>query len=84
MVTTHSPIFVNALAPEEVWILYRSEQGYTQAQRASELRGVKEFVEEGAKLGDLWMEEYFPFDEPEGAGSRVKRADRTTQARLTG
>ncbi len=84
MVTTHSPIFVNALAPEEVWILYRSEQGYTQAQRASELRGVKEFVEEGAKLGDLWMEEYFPFDEPEGAGSRVKRADRTIQARLTG
>ncbi len=84
MVTTHSPIFVNALTPEEVWILYRSEQGYTQAQRASELKGVKEFIEEGAKLGDLWMEEYFPFDEPEGAGSRVKRADRTTQARLTG
>jgi hypothetical protein len=82
MVTTHSPIFVNALTPEEVWILYRDEQGYTQAQRASDLKGIKEFVDEGAKLGDLWMEEYFPFDDPAGSQGRVKCLDHAKQARL--
>lgn len=80
MVTTHSPIFVNALAPEEVWVLYRNERGYTQAQRASELRGIREFVEEGAKLGDLWMEEYFPFDDPDRFRNLQPDPDRAEQA----
>lgn len=83
LVTTHSPIFVNALAPEEVWILYRNVQGYTQARRASDVRGIREFVEEGAKLGDLWMEEYFPFDDPERLQSRLKHAEQAEQAKYT-
>ena len=56
LVTTHSPFFLNGLRPEEVRVLWRDEQGYTQTERASDLRGIPEFVNEGALLGHLWME----------------------------
>lgn len=64
MVTTHSPFFVNGLRAEELWVLYRNEQGYTQARRAADMRGVKEFMEQGALLGDLWMEGHFEVGDP--------------------
>ncbi len=64
MVTTHSPFFVDALKPEELWVLYRDAQGYTQAKRTSDMRGVKEFMEHGATLGSLWMEDYFEVGNP--------------------
>ena len=64
MVTTHSPFFVDALKPEELWVLYRDEQGFTQAKRTADMDGVKEFIEHGAKLGDLWMEDYFEVGNP--------------------
>jgi predicted ATPase len=56
LVTTHSPFFLNALRPEEVRVLWRDEQGYTQTLRAADQPGVREFVEHGALLGHLWME----------------------------
>ncbi|MHC4789683.1 MAG: AAA family ATPase, partial [Planctomycetota bacterium] len=34
MVTTHSPFFVNGLRPEELWVLYRDDRGFTQAKQA--------------------------------------------------
>lgn len=58
MVTTHSPSFVNALQPAEVWVLHRDEKGYTRAKRALEIQGIKEFMDTGAKLGQLWLEGY--------------------------
>lgn len=64
MVTTHSPFFVDRLRPDELWILYRDEQGFTQAKSAAEMKGIKEFVEHGALLGSLWMEDYFEFGNP--------------------
>jgi predicted ATPase len=64
MVTTHSPFFVDALKPEELWVLYRDEQGYTQAKRTADMRGVKEFIEHGATLGSLWTEDYFEVGNP--------------------
>ncbi|MBC7260087.1 MAG: AAA family ATPase [Chloroflexi bacterium] len=64
MVTTHSPHFVNGLRPNELWVLYRDEQGYAQARRAADMQGIKEFVENGAPLGDLWMEGYFEVGDP--------------------
>jgi predicted ATPase len=64
MVTTHSPFFVNALRSEEVWVLYRGKDGYTQARRAAEMRGIKEFVGNGALLGNLWMEGQFDAGDP--------------------
>lgn len=64
MVTTHSPFFVNGLKPEELWVLYRDKNGYTQAKRTADMTGIKEFMEEGALLGELWMEDYFDVGNP--------------------
>jgi hypothetical protein len=64
MVTTHSPFFVDSLKPEELWVLYRDEKGFTQAKRTAELQGVKQFMEHGALLGSLWMEDFFDVGDP--------------------
>ena len=64
IITTHSPHLVNELSPEEVWVLYRDEQGFTVCKRASEMLGINEFIEAGATLGKLWMEGYFEFGDP--------------------
>ncbi len=74
MVTTHSPFFVNSLRPEETWVVYRGEEGFTRARRASEMKGIKEFMAEGAQLGQLWMEGHFEVGDPltnSGAGKSV-------------
>ncbi|WP_246844506.1 AAA family ATPase [Hydrocoleum sp. CS-953] len=64
MVTTHSPFFIDGIRPQELWVLYRNEDGYTQAKRTDEMLGIQEFIEEGASLGNLWMEDYFEFGNP--------------------
>jgi predicted ATPase len=64
IVTTHSPFFVNGLKPEELWVLYRTESGYTQARRAADMRGIKDFLRQGALLGHLWMEGHFDAGDP--------------------
>ncbi len=64
LVTTHSPFFLDALRPEEVRVLWRNEEGYTQTRCIDDLQGVLEFVEEGAQLGDLWMEGQFRVGDP--------------------
>jgi predicted ATPase len=64
MVTTHSPFFVNGLKPEEVRVLYRDEQGYTQARRAADMPGITAMMTRGALLGSLWMEGYFGVGDP--------------------
>ena len=55
-VTTHSPYFVNALRPEEVLVLYRDENGFTHAERVSDMKNAMAFLREGAQIGSLWME----------------------------
>ena len=64
LVTTHSPFFLNGLLPEEVRVLYRDEQGYTQAIRAVDIAGVREQIQAGASLGHLWTEGYFGLGDP--------------------
>lgn len=56
LITTHSPNFINNLDPKEVWILHRDNHGFTVASRTSDIPSVKDFIEEGAKLGNLWLE----------------------------
>jgi predicted ATPase len=76
LVTTHSPFFLNGLRPDEVRVLWRDEQGYTQTRRAADLPGVNEFVEQGALLGQLWMEGQLGVGDPlvnQGAPSRPER-----------
>ena len=64
LITSHSPFLLNAMRPEEVRILYRDEQGYTQTVRAIDIQGISEFMREGASLGYLWMEGHFGLGDP--------------------
>jgi len=72
MVTTHSPFFVNGLRSEELWVLYRDQSGYTQAKRAADMRGIREFMNQGALLGHLWMEGNFEIGDPLTAAGSPK------------
>lgn len=58
-VTTHSPFFVNALSPEDVWVLEKGDDGFSTVKRASEYQYVKEMTDEEIPLGDLWFSRYF-------------------------
>ncbi len=58
LVSTHSPYLVDALRPEELWVMERGPDGFATVVRADKLRGVKEFVGQGAALGRLWMEDF--------------------------
>ena len=64
LVTTHSPFFLDALSPEEVQVLWRAETGHTQVRRVADLPNVATFMNEGALLGDLWMEGQFGVGDP--------------------
>lgn len=81
MVTTHSPFFVDGLRPEDLWVLYRDEHGYTQARRAADMRGVREFMQSGALLGSLWMEGFFDVGDPLVASGGPKANDARSQDR---
>lgn len=56
-VTTHSPYFVNALSPEEVWILEKAPDGFSKITRASDLSLINNLAKE-IPLGDLWYSNY--------------------------
>lgn len=72
MVTTHSPFFVNGLRANELWVLYRDIKGYTQAKKAEDMKGIKDFMNSGALLGHLWMEGYFEVGDPLTASAGPK------------
>lgn len=66
LVTTHSPEFVNAIRPDELWAISRGEDGFARADRASDLPGVAAMINAGAALGDLWSEGYLRPADPGG------------------
>ena len=57
-VTTHEPYFVDALDPEEVWILEKEPDGFSTIRRASDDPLVGNMVSEGLPLGGLWYSDY--------------------------
>jgi predicted ATPase len=57
-VTTHQPYFVDALSPEEVWILGKGKDGFSTIKRASDDETVRNMVKEGLLLGGLWYSDY--------------------------
>lgn len=61
-VTTHQPYFVDALKPDEVWILEKQDDGYSSIRRASDDPLVCNMVAEGLPLGGLWYSEYLHRD----------------------
>ena len=55
--TSHT--LVNALEPDEVWILEKGDDGFSTIRRASEDPIVNNMVAEGLPLGGLWYSDYF-------------------------
>ena len=57
-VTTHQPYLIDALKPEETWILEKGADGFATIRRASDDATVKAMVDEGLPLGSLWYSDY--------------------------
>lgn len=57
-VTTHQPYFVNALTPEETWVLEKGTDGFSTIRQASQDPLIKNLVDEGLPLGGLWYSDY--------------------------
>jgi predicted ATPase len=57
-VTTHQPYFVDALQPNEVWILDKNDDGFSSIRRASDDPLLVNLVGEGLPLGSLWYSDY--------------------------
>ena len=57
-ITTHQPYLVDALEPNEVWILEKGADGFSTIRRASDDELVKNMVAEGLPLGGLWYSDY--------------------------
>ena len=57
-ITTHQPYFVDALEPEEVWILEKGDNGFAEVRRASADDTITNLVAEGLPLGGLWYSDY--------------------------
>ena len=57
-VTTHQPYLVDALEPEEVWILEKGEDGFASIRRASDDPTIVNMAAEGLPLGGLWYSDY--------------------------
>ncbi|WP_372426246.1 AAA family ATPase [Salinarimonas chemoclinalis] len=64
IVTTHSPFFIKRLDPAEVRVLYRAEDGFTRSRRVADMPGVQNLLDEGADLGQLWIEGHFSVGHP--------------------
>jgi predicted ATPase len=59
LVTTHSPYFVDALLPEQVWLMEKDERGATQVRRTADMPVISDMVKEGIPLGSLWYSNHF-------------------------
>ncbi|MGE4073565.1 MAG: AAA family ATPase [Lysobacterales bacterium] len=66
-VTTHAPAFVDALAPESVWLFQRDDAGGVEATRVADIPSIKALYEEGVPLGSLWFSHHFNEHGFEGA-----------------
>lgn len=55
MVSTHSPDFLNAAEPEEVFLLVKKD-GYTDIRQASRDAQIKAYMQDGDRMGSLWRQ----------------------------
>ena len=62
-VTTHQPYFVDALDPDEVWLLEKGEDGFARVRRTSSSTLATNLVGEGLPLGGLWSSDYLDGEE---------------------
>lgn len=59
LVTTHSPYFVDALRPDQVWLMEKNDSGEVQVKSTAEMPVVSELIDEGIPLGSLWYSNHF-------------------------
>ena len=59
LITTHSPYFVDALKPDQVWLLEKDDLGHTKARRTLDISGIRELQEQELPLGSLWYSNHF-------------------------
>ena len=64
-ITTHQPYLVDALTPEETWVLEKQEDGFATIRRASDDAIVKAMTDEGLPLGRLWYSDYLDRRQPD-------------------
>jgi len=57
-ITTHQPYFVDALEPNEVWVLEKGADGFSTIKQANQIEFVQNMVNEGQPLGALWYSDY--------------------------
>ncbi|HQS30775.1 MAG: ATPase [Polaromonas sp. 39-63-203] len=64
LVTTHSPNFVDALTPAEVWVLSKGADGYSGLTRSADLPGVQALFDEGILMGSQWYSNHLGIGNP--------------------
>jgi predicted ATPase len=64
LITTHAPNFIDALTPDEVWILDKGVDGFSRLQHAAEIPGINEMFDEGIPMGSLWFSNHFGIGSP--------------------
>jgi hypothetical protein len=64
-VTTHSPYFVDALKPDQVWLVEKDAHGHATVQRAEDIETIRSMTEQGIPLGSLWYSNHFGEGAPE-------------------
>lgn len=64
LITTHAPSLVDALTPDEVWLLEKTADGFAQARRAADIPGIQAMFDEGLPMGSLWYSNHFGIGSP--------------------
>lgn len=59
LITTHAPHLIDALSPQEVWILKKGTDGFSVLERAADIPGIPEMFNEGLPMGSLWFSNHF-------------------------
>ncbi|MGL6194481.1 MAG: AAA family ATPase [Thermoguttaceae bacterium] len=59
LIATQHPTIANNMMASHVWVLERSADGFTQAQRATDFPAVQQVIREGKSLSDRWYLELF-------------------------
>ncbi len=54
-VSTHSPVIANSVRPDELFVI-KKKDGVSTITNAVDLPFIKDLIEEGDKLGSLWLE----------------------------
>ena len=62
LITIHAPSLVDALTPEEVWILEKADDGFGRARRAADIPEIQALFDEGLPMGSLWYSNHFGID----------------------